>query len=107
MIEVPSVLFALEEFDKVVDFYSIGTNDLAQYLFAIDRTHKTLQIDDTEGVIYRAITKIARETTKPLSICGELASDIHNTQRLIECGLATLSVAPKMIPRIKEKIRDV
>ncbi len=107
MIEVPSVLFALEEFDKVVDFYSIGTNDLAQYLFAVDRTHKTLQIDDTEGVIYRAITKIARETTKPLSICGELASDIHNTQRLIECGLTILSVAPKMIPRIKEKIRDV
>jgi phosphocarrier protein FPr len=107
MIEVPSVLFTLEEFDKVVDFYSIGTNDLAQYLFAIDRTHKTLQIDDTEGVVYRAITKITRETTKPLSICGELASDIHNTQKLIECGLTTLSVAPKMIPAIKSKIREI
>ncbi|MBN2768302.1 MAG: HPr family phosphocarrier protein [Campylobacterales bacterium] len=107
MIEVPSVLFVLEEFDKVVDFYSIGTNDLAQYLFAIDRTHKTLQINDTEDVIYRAITKIARETTKPLSICGELASEPENIKKLIECGLKTLSVTPKMIPEIKEKIRDV
>ncbi len=107
MIEIPSVLFALEEFDKVVDFYSIGTNDLAQYLFAIDRTHKTLQIDDTEGVIYKVITKIVSETTKPLSICGELASEPENIQHLIECGLTTLSVTPKMIPTIKEKIRDV
>ncbi|HHS92402.1 MAG TPA: HPr family phosphocarrier protein, partial [Campylobacterales bacterium] len=45
MLEVPSVIFALKEFDQLVDFYSIGSNDLTQYLFAIERTHPTLSVD--------------------------------------------------------------
>ena len=107
MIEVPSILFALDAFDAIVDFYSIGTNDLAQYLFAIDRTHKTLQIKDEDGILFKTITKIAKETTKPLSICGELASDPKNSEKLLKCGLEILSITPKMIPQIKERIRNV
>ena len=54
MIEVPSVLFLLEELNKVVDFYSIGTNDLTQYLFAIERTHPTLKTDDLSPAVFHA-----------------------------------------------------
>jgi phosphocarrier protein FPr len=50
MIEVPSVLFLIETFNDVVDFYSIGTNDLTQYLFAIERTHPTLKVDELSPV---------------------------------------------------------
>jgi len=55
MLEVPSVIFALKEFDSIVDFYSIGTNDLTQYLFAIERTHPTLQVDATSPMLMSAL----------------------------------------------------
>ena len=73
MIEVPSVLFLLEEFNKVVDFYSIGTNDLTQYLFAIERTHPTLKSDDFSPAVFHALEMIVKKADKPVSICGELA----------------------------------
>jgi len=107
MIEVPSVLFLIEEFDKVVDFYSIGTNDLSQYLFAIDRTHASLKIDSYSSVLFDAIKLIRKQSTKPVSICGELASDTRATKTLIDMGIETLSVTPAMIPTIKARIRDV
>ena len=73
MIEVPSVLFLIESFNAVVDFYSIGTNDLTQYLFAIERTHSTLKTDALSPVVFDAIKMISKQATKPVSICGELA----------------------------------
>ncbi|TET87603.1 MAG: HPr family phosphocarrier protein, partial [Sulfurovum sp.] len=71
MIEVPSVLFLIETFNQVVDFYSIGTNDLTQYLFAVERTHPTLKTDELSPVIFDAIENIVKKATKPVSICGE------------------------------------
>ncbi|MDD5406455.1 MAG: HPr family phosphocarrier protein [Sulfurovaceae bacterium] len=107
MVEVPSVLFLIEEFNEVVDFYSIGTNDLSQYLFAIDRTHATLNIDPHSNVLYDAIKYIQERATKPVSTCGELASDSDAIERLVEIGINTLGVTPAMIPTIKARIRDV
>jgi len=107
MIEVPSVLFALEEFNKVVDFYSVGTNDLTQYLFAIERTHPTLVADSTSPMILSALKMIAEKADKPISICGELAGLEEVTQELIEMGYETLSVSAKLIPSLKERIRNV
>jgi len=52
MIEVPFLLFALREFNDLVDFYSIGTNDLAQYLFAAKRTHPTIKIDPVSPILF-------------------------------------------------------
>ena len=107
MIEIPSVLFLIKEFNKVVDFYSIGTNDLSQYLFATERTHPTLKIDTHSDVVFLALEQIVKEATKPVSICGELASDSKAIPKLIHLGLTTLSVSPKSIPQTKEEIRNI
>jgi len=107
MVEVPSVLFLIEEFNKVVDFYSIGTNDLTQYLFAIDRTHATLTVDPHSNVLYDAIKYIQDRATKPVSTCGEIASNCDAIEKLVQIGINTLGVTPAMIPTIKARIRDV
>jgi len=107
MIEVPSVIFALKEFNQVVDFYSIGTNDLTQYLFAIERTHPTLHADATSPMLMSALKTIAKDVNKPISICGELAGLEEVTKELIEMGYETLSVSAKLIPSLKERIRHV
>jgi len=107
MLEVPSVIFSLKEFDKLVDFYSIGTNDLTQYLFAIERTHPTLQVDTTSPMLMSALETIAQQVEKPISICGELAGLEKATEQLIKMGYNTLSVSSKLIPSLKERIRNV
>jgi phosphocarrier protein FPr len=107
MVEVPSVLFAIKQFNEVVDFYSIGTNDLTQYLFAIERTHPTLSFDPHAEVLFTALEKIIQEADKPVSLCGELAGDTEAISRLIEMGIETLSVSPKRIAPTKETIRHV
>ncbi len=105
MIEVPSVILALRVFDKGVDFYSVGTNDLTQYLFAIERTHPTLKVDITSPVVMSALKIIIDNTTKPISICGELAGVSEVTKELIDMGYSNLSVSAKLIPSLKDKIR--
>jgi len=107
MIEVPSTLFALAEFDAVVDFYSVGTNDLTQYLFAIERTHPTLSIDSRSPILFKALSHIVNAVTKPVSICGELAADTKAIPELVNLGFTTLSVTPKSIAQTKETIRHV
>ena len=107
MIEVPSIIFAIKEFDKLVDFYSIGTNDLTQYLFATERTHATLQADPTSPMVMNALKMIIQTTKKPISICGELAGLGDATEELINMGYSTLSVSAKLIPSLKERIRNV
>lgn len=107
MLEVPSVLFQLQHFNEVVDFYSIGTNDLSQYLFAIERTHPILKNDSDLSALYEALLKITAEATKPVSICGELASDQKALPKLLAMGIDTLSVSPGYISLIKEEIRHV
>ena len=107
MIEVPSVLFLLEKFNKVVDFYSIGTNDLTQYLFAIERTHPTLKTDDLSPAVFEAIQMVTKKAAKPVSICGELAGNKRAIPKLLKIGIETLSVSGKNIARTKESIRHV
>jgi phosphocarrier protein FPr len=107
MIEVPSVLFLIDSFNEVVDFYSIGTNDLTQYLFAIERTHPTLKTDELSSVVFDAIAMIMDRAAKPVSICGELAANKQAVPRLLEIGIEVLSVSAKSIAKTKEEIRHV
>jgi len=107
MIEVPSVLFLLESFNEVVDFYSIGTNDLTQYLFAIERTHATLKTNDLSPAVFDAIALIVQKANKPVSICGELAANEKAIPTLLNIGIETLSVSGKNITQTKEIIRHV
>ena len=106
MIEVPSALFLIESFNDVVDFYSIGTNDLAQYLFAIERTHPILKIDETSPVLFDAIDTIVKKADKPVSICGELAGKREAIPKLLNLGIETLSVSSAQIAQTKEEIRN-
>jgi len=90
-----------------VDFYSIGSNDLTQYLFAIERTHPTLSVDATSPELMNALAYIKTQTQKPISICGELAGIEEATQQLVEMGYETLSLSSKLIPPLKESIRNI
>ena len=107
MLEVPSVIFGLKEFNKLVDFYSIGSNDLTQYLFAIERTHPTLSVDPISPLLLVALEQISKNVEKPISICGELAGLEVATQKLLNMNYTTLSVSAKLIPNLKEKIRKI
>ncbi len=107
MLEVPSVIFGLKEFNKLVDFYSIGSNDLTQYLFAIERTHPTLTVDPLSPLLLLALEQIRKGVEKPISICGELAGLEVATQKLLSMNYTTLSVSAKLIPNLKESIRNV
>jgi len=107
MVEVPSVLFMIKEFNRVVDFYSIGSNDLTQYLFAVERTHPSLKADEHSPVVYDAVGTVVRQANKPVSICGELAADPEAIGKLLKLGIETLSVSPKSIAATKEEIRHV
>ena len=107
MIEVPSTLFLIDAFDKVVDFYSIGTNDLAQYLYAIERTHPTLSVPAEDPLLLKLIADLVKDAKHPVSLCGELASETKVLPELIETGIETLSLSAAHIPTIKERIRHV
>ena len=107
MVEVPSVLFLIKAFNKVVDFYSIGSNDLTQYLFAVERTHPSLKVDEHSTVVYDAIETVVDQADKVVSICGELAADPKAVGKLLKIGIETLSVSPKSIAATKEEIRHV
>jgi phosphocarrier protein FPr len=107
MLEVPSVLFALDVFDKYVDFYSVGTNDLTQYLFATERTHPSLHVAIDHPLLFRIIEHIIQHSDKPVGLCGELAAHPHATRKLIDAGLTTFSVNPSRIAELKERIRHV
>ncbi|CAA6806667.1 MAG: Phosphoenolpyruvate-protein phosphotransferase of PTS system (EC [uncultured Sulfurovum sp.] len=107
MLEVPSVIFALHTFDELVDFYSIGSNDLTQYLFAIERTHPSLKVNVNSPILMEALKQIISSTQKPISICGELAAEEKSLENLLTMGYKTLSVSAKLIPELKERIRHV
>lgn len=110
MIEVPSAAIAADQFAQNLDFLSIGTNDLIQYTLAIDR------VDDEVNYLYDplnpAVLRLIKHTiesgarfNKPVSLCGELASDALYTRLLLGIGLKIFSMDPQAIPEIKRVIR--
>jgi phosphoenolpyruvate-protein kinase (PTS system EI component) len=95
MIETPAAALSTREIAKHVDFLSFGTNDLTQYAFAADRDNAAVERyfnDDAPDV--------------PNSVCGELAGRPEHVSRLLQCGIRTLSVAPPLVPIIKEAVRN-
>jgi phosphoenolpyruvate-protein phosphotransferase len=108
MIETPAAALSVRALAPHVDFLSFGTNDLTQYAFAADRENAAVEryFNHTSDVIFRLL-QLARDDAPqmPLSICGELAGSAAHTPRLLQCGIRTLSVAPPLIPAVKEAIR--
>ena len=107
MFEVPSACLQAEELFNEVDFASIGTNDLTQYLFAVDRDNDLVSHDynPDKNVFWKLIEDIslaARKAGKPLSVCGELAGYSNFVPKLIECGINSVSVSPRRIPEVRK-----
>ncbi len=112
MIEVPSVLFALPEMLSHVDFVSVGTNDLVQYLLAVDRDNPWVAklYEPQHPAVMAALQLVAttcREAKKPSAVCGELASDPALAVLLFGMGFDAVSVAPHFVPEIKYAVRKV
>lgn len=110
MIETPAAALSAGEIAVMADFVSFGTNDLTQYAFAADRENAAVEsyFRDSSEVIFR-LMRIAREDAPdlPLSVCGELAGRTPHIPRILESGVRTLSVAPSLIPLVKEAIRQI
>lgn len=112
MIEIPSIMWQLDDILPEVDFVSIGSNDFAQYLFAADRTNADLahRFDVLSPIFLRAISQIVRKCKAhgvPLSLCGEMASNPLEAMALIGIGLTSISMAPASIGPVKEMILSV
>jgi phosphoenolpyruvate-protein phosphotransferase len=109
MIETPAAALSLPEIAKHVDFMSFGTNDLTQYTFATDRENASVEryFDDTHDAIFR-LFEIAHQDLPEaqFSVCGELAGRPESISRLLQCGVQTLSVAPPLVPSIKQAVRQ-
>ncbi len=112
MIEVPSAAVVTGDIAKEVDFLSIGTNDLIQYLLAVDRGNDIVSqlYQEFEPAVILTIRHIIKEAHKnkiPVSMCGEMAGDPVATLLLLGLGLDEFSVIPYVLPEIKKIIRSV
>lgn len=112
MVEVPSVIFLAREISEEIDFFSIGTNDLTQYILATDRfSQKENELYDYyHPAVLRAInilTEIALEKNKKVSVCGEMSGDLIGIVILISFGIKDLSMAKIFIPRAKNIVRKL
>ncbi len=112
MIEVPSALLALEHFVREVDFVSVGTNDLVQYLLAVDRDNSWVSglYDPHHPAVMRALQDVAatvRRAGKSASVCGDMASDPATAVLLLGMGYDSLSVAPQFLPEVKYAVRRI
>ena len=112
MVEVPSTALLAKEFADEVDFLSIGTNDLIQYLVAVDRGNDL--VSDLYREFHPAVLKTikiiidgAKISNKSVSLCGEMAADTLAIPLLIGLGLETLSLSPSTISYAKKIIRSI
>ncbi|MFC1742452.1 phosphoenolpyruvate--protein phosphotransferase [Candidatus Riflebacteria bacterium] len=109
MVEVPSVAFQMEQFLKEVDFVSIGSNDLTQYVLAADRNNTKVSnlyssYDPAIIAILQKIITACNDAAKEVCLCGELAGDPLFTPALLAMGLRKFSMNPAFVPKVKQKI---
>ncbi len=110
MIEVPVAVMIADKLASEVDFFSIGTNDLTQYIMAADRGNSTVAklVDYCNDAVINAIAMVCqagRNNEIPVSMCGEMAGDIQQTARLLTMGIDKLSASPSRLPALKAAIR--
>lgn len=112
MIETPAAVMVSDRLAEMVDFFSIGTNDLTQYTLAIDRQNEKL--DDFYNPHHEAVLRMiqmvvdnAHKCGKWAGICGELGADLTLTAKFVRMGLDELSVAPSMILKLRKIVREM
>ncbi|MBT7013783.1 MAG: hypothetical protein HN962_02485, partial [Actinobacteria bacterium] len=109
MIETPSSTILIEDFAEYVDFFSIGTNDLTQYIMAADRGNPNLMEyqDPLHPAVLRVLENVfsvSKEQNKEVSVCGEMASDPVSALVLYILGLRKFSMSPSAAPFVFEKL---
>jgi phosphotransferase system enzyme I (PtsP) len=111
MIEVPSAVYQMEAFARRVDFFSVGSNDLTQYLLAVDRNNK--QVAELYNCLHPSvlhsiqhIVDVAKKYDKPVSVCGEMAGDPASALMLVGMGIDSLSMSVGSLLRVKLAIRS-
>lgn len=112
MIEVPSAALTAGALAPVVDFFSIGTNDLTQYTLAIDRMHSKLasRLDGLHPAVLCLIDRVVQAAVKNgkwVGVCGELASDMQAIPLLVGLGVHELSVTVPAVAGVKAKVRSL
>jgi phosphoenolpyruvate-protein phosphotransferase (PTS system enzyme I) len=112
MIEVPGAALAADSLAAEADFFAIGTNDLIQYTLAIDRSDE--QVAHLYNPLHPAVLRLiqfaveaALRRSMPISVCGEMAGEPRFCALLLGLGLRNLSMAPRNIPRVKQRIRSL
>ena len=109
MIEIPAAALTLKTFLKHFDFLSIGTNDLIQYTLAIDRADEAVAhlYDPAHPAVLRLVAETiaeCRRQGKGVSVCGEMAGDVHFTRLLLGLGLRSFSMHPSQILAVKQEV---
>jgi len=112
MVETPAAVIGIRELVEVSDFLSIGTNDLIQYTMAAGRESPFIDEYYAKGMpvvmnSVREVLSVARQHDIECSICGEIAADINWTESLLRAGACYLSVSPRLIPEVKQRVRQV
>lgn len=112
MIEVPSAAVMADVLAPLVDFFSIGTNDLAQYTLAVDRTnervaHLANPLDPAVIRLIQQVIKAAHAHNRWVGLCGEMAGDPLAVPLLLGLGLDEFSMAASRIPTVKAQIRTL
>ncbi|GAB2496337.1 phosphoenolpyruvate--protein phosphotransferase [Arenimonas alkanexedens] len=111
MIEVPAAALALPAFIDLVDFVSVGTNDLVQYLLAVDRNHESLGSLYTprHPAVLRLLAELftyGRRNGIPIAVCGEMAGEAANVPLLLALGLRDFSLHPSTLLEVRRAVRD-
>ena len=112
MVEVPSLLFQLDELVERVDFLSVGSNDLMQFFYAVDRGNKRVadRFDPLSAPMLRAMKTIVdkcRAAGKPVTLCGELASQPMGALTLVALGFRALSLTPSALGAVKAMLLEL
>jgi len=110
MIEVPSAAIALPGFIGLTDFLSIGTNDLVQYLLAVDRTNEALgdlytPLHPALVRLLNSVIRLAHKRGKPIAVCGEMAADPTFVPILLALGLGEFSMHPATLLEVRRAVR--
>ncbi len=108
MVEVPAAVMMLDRFVPEVDFLSIGTNDLAQYTLAVDRSNEYVAdlYQSSDPAVLRLIQRcveVAKAGDVPLAVCGEMSSNPGRALLLLGLGVRNLSVPPSGVPRVRKR----
>lgn len=108
MVETPAAAVTLDRFKGLIDFASIGTNDLVQYTYAVDRTnaHVRERAKPLGTATLRLVSQICRPGV-PVAVCGQLAGDANAIPLLVGLGVRELSVAPARIPAVKRVLSSI